>query len=59
MANRVAKFEKQNVIPEDFPDNVQTFILQPYGIICEDTSIPLVPGERNAPEFNVCVIGDS
>jgi hypothetical protein len=46
-------------IPEDFPDNVQTFILQPYGIICEDTSIPLVPGEKNAPEFNVCIIGDS
>lgn len=56
MVNRVAIFEKQNVKPGDFPDNVQTFILQPYGIICEDTSIPLVPDEKNAPEFNVCVI---
>jgi len=57
MVNRVAIFEKQNVKPEDFPDNVQTFTLQPYGIICEDTSIPLVPDEKNAPEFNVCIIG--
>jgi len=42
-------------IPEDFPDNVQTFTLQPYGIICEDTGITLIPGETNAPEFSVRV----
>ena len=56
-AGETAKVLMTIDIPKDFPDGVQVFILQPYGIICEDTSIALVPGETNAPEFNVYEVG--
>jgi hypothetical protein len=54
-AGETAKVLMTVDIPKDFPDGVQVFTLQPYGIICEDTGITLIPGETNAPEFSVRV----
>ncbi len=42
-------------IPKDFPNDVQPFTLNPYGIICEDTNVVLILNDSElAPSFSIC-----